>query len=343
MLTRNKNHYYSSDGKIFDSKIRAMMHRKQTGSKISFYYNDDVYDRVDWKKEPPQTLSYYYLEQAKRIRDNHDYVILFYSGGYDSTNILETFHFNGLKIDKIVIVGAFSQDSQSGVDENHNGELYHNSFPYLKDLGLESITQICDYTKHFEKISNFSVNNFGNEWFDEMGAWFSPHNWFWRDIEKYVVPKTMENKRVAFIWGRDKPALFKNHDGKLGFYFRDKPISSYGNKKDYGTYSFINFYWDPQATDILVKQMHTLKHYMNVYQIPYSSVPVDHVVYNLKRPLIYKSPKSPSPLLSLRDNYLVNKKDSEIFKFYESGVNRLKTMVTQYDLKPVNSKFYAIE
>jgi hypothetical protein len=344
--------YYFEDGAKFTSKVEAVKYGYAKNLKPKFYYYDHVYEKLDWTLEPPQTLEYYYKEQAQRIRDNYDYVILAYSGGYDSSNILETFHFNGIKLDKIIVVGALSQDSHSGLDENHNGELYHNAFPYLKDLNLESITQVIDYTTLFENVNNFSVSRHAENWVDEVGAWFSPHNWFWRDVERYVVPHEYKNKRVALVFGKDKPSLFSQTDKLSGFYFRDTPCMSYADTGQVENITRINFYWDPHNTNVLLKQLHVLN---RAYEIAYNSsydtstnVPVinntsiNNLVYNLKRPLLYKSPKSKDNLLSLRDSYLKEKQNSNVFSLYQRGIDRIGREVGTSSMIPVLSRFYNI-
>jgi hypothetical protein len=327
--------YYTNSKKIFSSKIDAIKHNKKTGERLFYYYYDHVYSKLNWSIEPPESLNFYYKEQAQRIRDLYDYVILMYSGGYDSTNILETFHFNNIKLDKIVCVGAFSQDSVSGVDENHNGELYHNCFPYVTELGLTSITQICDYTKHFDDFKNFSIYEYGKDWVGNVGAWFSPHMWFWRDLERYVVPTNLDNKKVAIIWGRDKPVLC-NENGRIGFKFTDAGSYSYGETgfQRYPNIDRINFYWDPNYPLIIQKQYHTLK------KLPFLPNNMDGIIYNLKKPLIYKSPKSGTPIFSLRDKYLLNHKNSEVFDFYKMGVREMLKDMEVSDIKRVKSRQY---
>jgi len=357
-------YYYTTDGKIFDNKIEGLKYCRNKETKLKFYYYDDVYSKLDWKIEPPQSLDYYYLEQARRIRDNYDKVILAYSGGYDSTNILETFHFNGLKFDKIITVGALKQDSHSGVDENHNGELYHNVFPYLKELGLESISEVHDYTEYFNDPKNFSVYQYGDDWIFNLGSWQSPHNWFWRDIEKYIIPKEWADKKVALIFGRDKPSLFYGQDGKQtvlfnknmklnGFYFRDSPVDSYGNTSGTDNCDRINFYWDPTYPEILLKQLHILKRVYDIYHNcnydigqgvqTINAVGTNTLVYNLRKPIIFKSPKSKVSFLSLRDQYMNDKQNSDIWSFYIQGVDKLKREFGDSRLEPIQSKFYALE
>jgi hypothetical protein len=359
-------YYYCQDGKKFDSKIEAVEYSQKTIQPLYFYYYDHIYEKLDWSIEPPHSINHYYLEQAKRIRDKYDYVILCYSGGYDSTNILETFHFNNLKIDKIVVAGAFSQDTLNMSDENHNGEIYYNAIPYVKELGLENILEVIDYTKLFDDTKNFSILNQKESWIDLCGAWYSPHNWFWYDIEKFVVPDEYKNKKVAIIFGKDKPTLFFSADGKKiaapnggmqlnGFFFRDTPVTSYAStykkRNMYGNIQRIDFYWDPEYPEILLKQLHILYRYymltkINSYSVDegtqsYGKETTNSLVYNLRRKIIFKSPKSPTFYLSLRDNYLKEKTNNDINDFHQQGIKLLSQRIAD-DPKPIFSKFYSI-
>lgn len=346
--------YYFDDGTRFTSKIEALKYGYAKTQSPKFYYHDHVYENLDWTVEPTHSLEYYYKEQAQRIRDSYDYVILAYSGGYDSTNILETFYYNNIKLDKIIIVGALSQDSHGGVDDNHNGELYHNAFPYVNELGLAPITQIIDYTKLFDSVENFSVSKYSEYWVDEVGAWFSPHNWLWRDIGKHVVPSEWKGKRVALIFGKDKPSLFSRSDNGVldGFHFRDTPCMSYADTGQDEDIKRINFYWDPDNTNILLKQLHVLKRFYSIsstssYDCEHSvqtvgGLAVNKIVYDLKKPLLYKSPKSKTNLLSLRDNYLKQKQSSDVFSLYQSGIGRINREVGASGMVPIFSRFYSI-
>lgn len=359
-------YYYTDDGSQFDSKILAIKYAKAKGQSVKFYYYDHIYNALDWTREPAQSLPELYKQQALRIRDSYDYIILCYSGGYDSTNILETFYYNNIKLDKIISVGAFSRDSCFGVDENHNGEIYHNAYPYIKELGLESIFQTYDYTELFSKIDKLSIAEYGSEWFHETGSWFSPHNWFWKDLHKFVIPESMLGKKVAIIFGKDKPNLFYSQDcadkynlerGQLNcFYFRDIPVNAYGNVRNTTEYDLINFYWDPEFPEILIKQVNLLSRYYHNSISKTSSYDrtwdsqiigdstVSNLVYSLKKPILFKSPKSPSNILSLRDQYILNSKDSDLYKFYYSGINNLiKSIDVDNELPPIKSKYYRVK
>ena len=345
-------HYYSIDGKIFDNKVDAFNYNLKTKQDVFFYYHDNIWSKCDWTKEPSESIEYYYKEQAQKIRDEYDYVILCYSGGFDSSNILETFHYNNIKIDKIVIVGAFSQDVTKNDDRNFNGELYLNAYPYLKELGLEKIIETYDYSNQCADPKNFSLYEYGEQWTDIIGTRFSPAHWFFRDIEKYVVPAQMENKKVAILFGKDKPHLMYMN-GKPGFFFRDNPVQDYGNlNKKINNVDRINFYWDPKYTNILIKQVHML---YRAYPAGYSDwKPLgyfphqelynsDKIVYNLKKPLIYKSPKQLTPYFSTKDSFLLKNKNGKLYDFYLSGIQSLDKKVDMEKFKKyIRTRFYQI-
>lgn len=343
---------YYSGNKKFTSNFDAAIHFNKTKEETNFYYYDDVYDKIDWTIEPPESVQFYYREQAKRIRESYDYVILCFSGGIDSTNILNNFHFNKLKIDKIVTTGAFSQDSHSMVEENYNGEVYFVSHPYIKELGLESITQYIDYTEYFKNFDQLSISKYGSDWIHYAGHWFSPYNFFWRDFPKFVIPKGLENKKVAIILGRDKPALSMDGRQRLGFKFCDAELRSHGDIKSADNYDIINFYWDHNFPLLLIKQLHILKKAfyikrtirkdkMHGVQV-ISDMSVNDLVYDIKKPIIHQT-KGKSPLFSIRDEYLINKKDADVYKFYMAGMNKFNQKIGLNGYTSFLTKFYRIE
>lgn len=339
-MTNDEIYFYSEDGKKFNSKIKAIEYEQKTGQKINFYFYDAVYSDVDWKKELKEDLSYYYKQQALRLREKYDYLILAYSGGYDSTNILETFVSNNIKLDKIVVVGAFSKDSAWGVDENHNGEIYHNAIPYLEKLGLMNITDVVDYTKYLngENFKNLSIFETGSKWVHDIGSFFSVHNWFWKDAEKLVAPKDCFDKKVGLIFGADKPQIDKTYDGDV-FAFTDAPITQYGNSRGYKNVERIAFYWDPEYTDLLVKQVQQLKQ-KKCYGPNQKNAA--KILYELKNSLKFESPKSGNVFWSLRDAYMSREKDTEMFKFYESGLKEIDGSIGFKSVVSIKSRIYEI-
>lgn len=334
-MTLNDNiYFYSEDGTKFKSKISAIEYSQKTEQKINFYFHDDLYKAVDWRKQLPEDLNYYYKQQALRLREKYDYLVLYYSGGCDSTNILETFVYNNIKLDKIVVVGAFSKDSSWGVDENHNAEIYHNAIPYLKELDLMNITDIVDYTDYIcgEKFKDLSIYQYGHDWIYEIGSHFSVHHFFWRDSERILTPHEWKDKKVGFIFGIDKPDFNNPY-----VCFCDPAIIQYGNSGGFGGSERVSFYWDVEYTDLLVKQIQVLK------ERNFSSKNQNLLakeLYSLKKNLSFHSPKSGNYFLSLRDEYIRKEKDTELFKFYFAGLENLDKKVGFDSIFPVNSIFH---
>jgi hypothetical protein len=339
-MTNDKIYFYTEDGSKFDSKLRALEYSKEKNQRLNFYYYDDVYSKVNWSKELPEDLKYYYKQQALRLRKKYDHLVLAYSGGFDSTNILETFFYNNIKLDKIVVVGAFSKDSASGVDENHNGEIYHNAIPHLEKLGLLNITDVVDYTNYLdgENFKNLSIYQSGSDWVYDIGSFFSVHNWFWRDAEKLLTPKEWKNKKVGFIMGADKPEIHQ-FQNKIIFMFHDPSFTQYGNCMSFENVERIPFYFDNENTDLLVKQIQELKHNNCFGSNQRKSA---EFLYELREPLKFQSPKSGNVFWSLRDTYLKQMKDTELFRFYESGLKKIDNGVGFSSVLPIASKKYIV-
>ena len=295
--------YFYANNIIYQNKSEAILKNTQE-NRSYLYYHDEVWDKIDWTIEPEGSLDFHYKMQAQRIRDEYDYVILCYSGGYDSTNILEASYYNNIKLDKIVTQGAFKQDSFTGSDENQNGEIYKNVFPNIKQFGLDNILQVIDHSEFYSDITKLSVYEMGENWVDDIGDRYSPHNWFWRDIHKYVVPEKYQDKKVAIIFGTDKPHLVKNSAGLLGFSFNSVALTSYARYKNprQPNIEDVNFYWDPNYPLIILKQLHTMKK-LNITGSQ-TEKSIHDAIYNLKNPLVHKSEKSMTTRRGLRDNFL---------------------------------------
>ena len=69
---------------------------------VTYHFFDEVYQTLDWTAEPTESLNYLYTERAKQLRDKYEHIALSFSGGVDSTNILQTFLKNNIKLDEVV-------------------------------------------------------------------------------------------------------------------------------------------------------------------------------------------------------------------------------------------------
>jgi hypothetical protein len=318
--------YYDKDSNIYQYQLDAVASKKHCW----LYFHDKEMALVDWKTEPSQSLDQLYKTRAEYIRDNNKYVILCYSGGHDSTNILETFYYNNIHIDEILVVGALSQDSYEGSDENHNGELYKNVFPTLNKLNLPNTKiTIVDYTKWFDDPKNFTtIMMYGSEWTKYVGGFRSVHKLFWRDLKKFIGHDN--SKQTAYIMGTDK--VYLNYEKGESSYVRFSDLSffDYGSNYEDENFKRVNFYTDnhPTATDITRKQAHLINKFKKLNIAPgMNETDLLHkIIYKLRHPLVFMSPKSVYTSISARDMFILNAKNSEMYGIFTDG---LKT-ITKY-------------
>jgi len=331
--------YYDQLGQKYYSKFDALRSKNE----ISLYFYDKEFLEFDWKIEPKETLSELYKLRAQQLRDKYEYLILAYSGGIDSTNMLEAFYYNNIHIDEIIMVGAFSQDSYYGSDENHNGEIYHNCIPTLQMMNLKN-TKITyhDYSKLFDTPEKFVSYNDIDKKYIVVDTHFSIHYRWWETSS--LLNFDNNKKKKSIIFGIDKPNFsindykpnFSINDSKHFLSFNALAVSDYGNYPLCKEYNDINrefFYWTPDMPKILSKQLHLLSNFYNenvlskkiitndiFFSSKYYHEIIKKIIYNnVKNSLRFKSQKS-NNILSLRDSFIMKNKNSKIYEDYVKQV-----------------------
>jgi len=293
--------YYDQLGQKYYSKFDALRSKNE----ISLYFYDKEFLEFDWKIEPKETLSELYKLRAQQLRDKYEYLILAYSGGIDSTNMLEAFYYNNIHIDEIIMVGAFSQDSYYGSDENHNGEIYHNCIPTLQMMNLKN-TKITyhDYSKLFDTPEKFVSYNDIDKKYIVVDTHFSIHYRWWETSS--LLNFDNNKKKKSIIFGIDKPNFsindykpnFSINDSKHFLSFNALAVSDYGNYPLCKEYNDINrefFYWTPDMPKILSKQLHFLS--FNAFAVSdYGNYPLCKEYNDINREFFYWTPDMPKIL-----------------------------------------------
>jgi hypothetical protein len=321
--------YYNKNKKTWQNRFDAL----QDPSVAVFYFHEKELRKTNWKIEPLESLQELYHQRAQWIRDNYEYVILAYSGGIDSTNVLESFYYNGIHIDEIVSVGALSQDKTWGSDENHNGDLYYNVFPTLDKLNLPATKiSIVDYTREFDTIDNLTaLQKFGTDYHKELGTHISPHNLWWYDLKKFIGANN--DKKTAVVFGFEKPWFRYTGAGQTYLQFKDTFFQSYGANFTDQNFHRVNFYSDENTGTLMCKQGHVIKnwfyknnmHKANNYQFFYKNHDkiIEKLIYpNMKHPLEFHSKKTPQNVLSYRDTYLKTLKNEPLYQIHTSALKK---------------------
>ena len=163
------NGYWSVGEEVFFSKAAALLSAAKNKLKIRYHYNEHVFKDYKWGTEPTQSLEELYLQRARQIRDTYDYIILLYSAGSDSTNMIRTFLDNNIKIDHVMSWGA--------VDKNHdkfdiaNIEITTQGTNTIKEITSKGIK--FSYENFLEE-STLEQTYTSGDWILEAGSAMAP-------------------------------------------------------------------------------------------------------------------------------------------------------------------------
>ena len=98
---QDKFGYYTVGDFRSYSKFEAASVHEKTSKPLLWNFNRVTYDCYDWTQEPPESLNELYRIRAQQIREKYDYLVLWFSGGADSTNVLDAFLKNNIKLDDV--------------------------------------------------------------------------------------------------------------------------------------------------------------------------------------------------------------------------------------------------
>jgi hypothetical protein len=230
-------------------------------------YNDEFFGSYNWNNEPQQTIDELYKKRAEQLRREYDYLVLYYSGGYDSANMLYAFLDNDIKLDEICVFYS-RYDNTS----NQYKELSSVSWKKLNEIKKKypSIKiRKFDYADYFFKWDKM-VNdlNLNKDLLYMFGAALSVNHIVTDLAYTYVEDWQSilsQGKKLSWIYGVDKPQL-RYHEDKWIFNFFDgltqtniTPMRQMIDNGNIGTYEF--FYWAPvkECVDICIKQSHMIK------------------------------------------------------------------------------------
>ena len=306
--------YYDKDLNVYPTQIEAIISKRD----CNFYFNDKEFSKLDWFNEPFEDLDTLYTLRAKQLRDEYEYLVLCFSGGTDSTHVLETFYYNNIHIDEIVSVGALSQDNSENSSENMNMLIRSNVIPRLKgyDLSKTKIT-VVDFSKYYHNPYQFSlVQKYRHEWPKYTGSYRSPYNLLWYDFKKILGKDNKKNTAVIMASDKVKIDFINNRPGVI---FSDLAFTSLGGFSHDENYRRVNFYTDYTdiASKILRKQAHTLMKIYDISQENYHKIANDEqnfakFFYKYKDSPVFISEKSLYSSISGKDMFLRNAKNTEI-------------------------------
>jgi len=268
----------------FYSKFDALDMHAKTGTHPHWDFNEAVFSSYDWSAEPKESILELYRKRAQQLRDQYDYIVVMYSGGADSTTALESFLHNGIKVDE---VASYSNFQRTGIrDDLLNAEIVNvvlpnieklqKQYPWLKHRMIDMLEIELDYFKEKTSADFFRVTN----------MYLNPN----ASARESLALKIKEwadiihsGKKLAIVWGKDKPRVYHENEQWICKFidFLDDActVKSIAGEEPY-TDEF--FYWTPDLPEIVIKQAHLIKNYLNssnVVQLPFVSTVSSDLAY----------------------------------------------------------------
>lgn len=280
MFNKHTAHYgyYKVNNYCTFSVIDAL--EKHPGKEITWHFNDDIFSQCDWLTEPKESLVELYARRAHQLRAKYEYIVLLFSGGADSMNMLMSFVNAGIKIDEIAVFSTVDGDHDKY--SKNNKEITITALPFVKNLKetnllyKDTVIRIIEFSPIIATMFNNTESKAGHKYFANT---LSPYS-FAMDIFKEKVPAyqaIMSQKKTAFIYGMEKPLAMQVRSGKFYFKFKSDDtamgaMSKYLNKDNNNVEIFYN---TPDLPEITIKQCHQIKSFLLKAQVPHPWLTLD--------------------------------------------------------------------
>lgn len=263
-----KNGYYTVGNKIFLHRIYALQESTKTNQEIKFHYCDEVFRQLDWRSPTGVPIMELYRMRAQQLREKYSYLICNWSGGVDSTNMIESFINNNIKLDEIVVAWPVKYlEGRYKVSRNPAGENFMSEWelaikPKLKWLETEhpeiKLT-IADYSDELGK----------EEYEYDTVIYTAKHGYIsikkFRAMDRILEDRQEKYKSAAAVTGIN-PVQCQIVNDYLAVTFVDD-LCNAGPKSDYlpngWTRNIEFFYWTPDLPEIMKEQAHLYLQYAN--------------------------------------------------------------------------------
>ena len=259
-------HYRVGGIKVY-SKLEMIDLLHRFPADWSWKYHDEFFGSYDWSKEPEEYLAELYKKRALQLREDYDYLVLYYSGGHDSANILYAFVENGIPLDEICFFR--SRHDRESFSYQEFSQFTESKLACIKEKYPEITIRIWDYADYFlDWEKHISSLGYGSNLLEMFGNMLSVN----RLAVDFAVDQVPEwraildsGKTLGFLRGIEKP-MMRYIDGQWIFNFHDgltqacvTPLRQIVDSGNMGTVEF--FYWAPEheCAQIIIKQCHAVK------------------------------------------------------------------------------------
>ena len=244
--------YYRVGDIATTNKLSAVEAAGGDLSQVHFHFADEVHALYDWTQEPHETLDNLIDQRVRQLRDNHDYLCLWFSGGYDSQTILDSFVRTNTRLDEILIY------NRQWFEHEHNLE---DKLAYK---------HACWVQKNYQPWLHIRVVQYDPQ---AIFDFYTHHGGDWIYHDRGCFPGfTKQNRANTARWQKEFRPLAEQ-SGRLDINGAEKPRVNLVNGQwfaqmpDRAVYYYFDcpyelFYMSPAATKIYIKQCHTVIKWM---------------------------------------------------------------------------------
>lgn len=250
----------------FHSKRDALIFASRTNvPKVEFRWYDQVWAGYDTKNLGRIDLDALYLQRAQQLRDTYDHLCLYYSGGADSHNILMTFINNGIKLDQVYVNWPmqavkgryYTPNTEDTSASNILSEWDFAIEPTLKWLAQthpEIVIEVGDWSSLLDE------KYYQDDRFLSSPLWWGvgslPRNLNGSQLAQEHLDR---GRRVASVYGFDKPTLAMAEDQRVYMFFHDTAFLTASNTVG----EFEPFYWSPALPALSYEMAYQLFRYFD--------------------------------------------------------------------------------
>ena len=258
--------YYLVNNIIYHNKVEALLSAGETDHP-TWHFNEHAYDNLDWTIEPDFDINVLYAERARQLREKYDYIAIFFSGGADSSTVLNSFVKNNLFVDEVIIghpeSGLRDWDRKTDNDPRYTvSEYYHTVVPQLKQLAIDSPNTKITINDYFQDMIDAYKTD---EWIIGARDYFHP-SFISRYSKKNLthIKKLCEaGTSVAFVYGVDKPRIAMMNNNYYCYFLDIIANTSTWDLDTYTTATTEYFYWTPDLPLLPIKQAHLVANWLD--------------------------------------------------------------------------------
>lgn len=265
MIEKEIEGYWQVGDKKFKNKFNALLYATKTSQEVQYIYFDEIWKNFDRSLLGKISLKELYRQRAQQIRDNYDYLILYFSGGADSYNVLRSFLDNRIKLDEVCVkwsMAAIKGQVYTPNVEDRSAKNTLSEWDFAIKPVLEWLAQnhpevkinIVDWTE------NYSPEIYTEELFLKVNTWNDVEIPFMIFYSSSEIKNLDKGKRVCSIYGIDKPIL-GYRENKWFMSFRDTGTGM-GIPSEENRYGTEYFYWSPKFPILAMEQAYQTINYI---------------------------------------------------------------------------------